>query len=286
MAFSWDDMRMFLGPEVNTAVSLAEGEDPMAALGNYAIGQGISYGVNSGADALHGATGDVDAATKQFADAGMVSPGATDSLGNVSQEQLYNDAINIPTTAQFPQQPTIANSGLPDSGIVGQGGQVKLDNNALNSTIPQQGIDITNSQPTGVQLNDNAYQSINTPSGATNPLPDYQFDGYTDSGSPSVDTPKEAPGTFLGLEGKDYTKMGMQGVMAAGLSSLKPTQAVQSKAQVGEGITKGKVMQPQGGMQGVNSMVAPDPRLNSMQMTQAQGLLNPFQRDRYRRGQY
>ena len=37
---------------------------------------------------------------------------------------------------------------------------------------------------------------------------------------------------------------------------------------------------------GVNSMVQPDPRLNSMQMTQAQGLISPFQRDRFRRGQY
>ena len=213
---------------------------------------------------------------------GNVLDSGADALGNATTDQLYNDAVNIPTKQAYP--PSLESSGLQDSGVAGQA-NIKLGNDALNPTIPQQGIDITNSQPTGVQLNDNAYQSINTPSGATNPLPDYQFDGYTDSGSPSVDTPKEAPGTFLGLEGKDYTKMGMQGVMAAGLSSLKPTQTVQSKAQVGEGITKGKVMQPQGGMQGVNSMVAPDPRLNSMQMTQAQGLISPFQQDiRRRRG--
>ena len=29
----------------------------------------------------------------------------------------------------------------------------------------------------------------------------------------------ETPGTFLGLEGKDYTKMGMQGVLAAGVGA-------------------------------------------------------------------
>ena len=80
--------------------------------------------------------------------------------------------------------------------------------------------------------------------------------------------------------------MGMQGVMAAGVGALKPTQQVQSPAPAGPGITKGTVVQPQGGMQGVNSMVAPDPRLNSMQMTQAQGLISPFQQDMRRRRGY
>ena len=43
--------------------------------------------------------------------------GATDALGNVPQEQLYSDAVNIPTKTQYPQ-PSITNSGLQDSGIV------------------------------------------------------------------------------------------------------------------------------------------------------------------------
>ena len=52
-------------------------------------------------------------------------------------------------------------------------------------------------------------------------------------------------------------------------------------------MTKGNpIPMPQGGMQGVNSMVTPVQPLNSMQMTQAQGLISPFQRDRMRRGQY
>ena len=47
-------------------------------------------------------------------------------------------------------------------------------------------------------------------------------------------------------------------------------------------MTKGNpIPMPQGGMQGVNSMVKPVQPLNSMQMTQAQGLISPFQRDRY-----
>jgi len=284
MAFGID-WKMFLSPEMKATFDVASGEKSVdEALVDYGTGQALSFGVNSGADALHGATDNVDAATQQFADAGMVSPKQTDALGNVSQEQLYNDAINIPTTQQYPQQPTIANSGLQDSGIVGQGGQVKLGDNALNPTIPKQGIDITNSQPTGVQYDDNAYQSINTPVGES---PYYGIDGYTDSGLPPVDTPEEAPGTFLGLEGKDYTKMGMQGVLAAGVSAAQPTPVQPSKAPAGPGMTKGSpIPMPQGGMQGVNSMVNPVQPLNSMQMTQAQGLISPFQRDRYRRGQY
>ena len=284
MAFGID-WKMFLSPEMKATFDVASGEKSVdEALVDYGTGQALSFGVNSGADALHGATDNVDAATQQFADAGMVSPGQTDALGNASQEQLYNDAINIPTTPQYPQQPTIANSGLQDSGIVGQGGQVKLGDNALNPTIPKQGIDITNSQPTGVQYDDNAYQSINTPVGES---PYYGIDGYTDSGLPPVETPEEAPGTFLGLEGKDYTKMGMQGVLAAGVSAAQPTPVQPSKAPAGPGMTKGSpIPMPQGGMQGVNSMVNPVQPLNSMQMTQAQGLISPFQRDRYRRGQY
>lgn len=207
-----------------------------------------------------------------------------DALGNATTDQLYNDAVNIPTTQAYP--PSLDSSGLQDSGISGQA-NIKLDNDALNSTIPQQGIDITNSQPTGVQLNNNAYQSIDTPSGATNPLPDYGFEGYNgyngDVTSPANKTVEE-PGTFLGLEGKDYTKMGMQGVLAAGVGAMQPTPVQPSKAPVGPGMTKGSPIQAQ--TPGVNSMVQPDPRLNSMQMTQAQGLISPFQRDRFRRGQY
>ena len=37
-------------------------------------------------------------------------------------------------------------------------------------------------------------------------------------------------------------------------------------------------MQPQGGMQGVNSMTQP---VNSMQMTQAQGLISPFSKETF-----
>ena len=227
-------MRMFLPPEVNAAVSVAEGEDPMAVMGNYAIGQGINYGVNSGADALQGATEGVDAATNN------VNPA------------LESKPVAAPTEVAGP---------MPQAEMAGPMPQVK-------EAFPN---DTSMSNQANIQLNNNT-------------IPGPQFEGYGGPTTSPANLPEpEAPGTFLGLEGKDYTKMGMQGVMAAGVSALKPTQQVQSAAPAGPGITKGTVMQPQGGMQGVNSMTQP---VNSMQMTQAQGLISPFQQDMRRRRGY
>ena len=77
--------------------------------------------------------------------------------------------------------------------------------------------------------------------------------------------------------------MGMQGVLAAGVGAASRPPIQPSKAPAGPGMTKGNQI-PQGGAVGVNSMV--NPVQTPMQMTQVQGLLNPFERDRYRRGQY
>ena len=193
---------------------------------DYGTGELFDLGVNSSVDALHGATDNVDAATQQFAEAGYVNPALQ------SKPEMVGP------------QPSIASSGLPESGVAGQA-NIELKDNALNSP---------------------------------------QVQGYPTTSPANLPEP-EAPGTFLGLEGKDYTKMGMQGVLAAGVG-MASQPPVQSKVPAPPGITKGKVMQPQGGMQGVNSMVAPDPRLNSMQMTQVQGLISPFQQDMRRRRGY
>ena len=224
------DWKMFLTPEMRAGVGVLEGEDPMKVAGNYATGQLMSNGVDSlgGTDALG------NSQEKLFNDAG--------------KEQLLNDAIPNPldTQAITPEAPTISNSGLPDKGIVGQGGDIPVN-------------DLLNPQGQGLQLGKDA---LNNPLDTVTP---------------------EAPGTFLGLEGKDYTKMGMQGVLAAGVGAASRPPIQPSKAPAGPGMTKGNQI-PQGGAVGVNSMV--NPVQTPMQMTQVQGLLNPFERDRYRRGQY
>ena len=244
------DWKMFLSPEMRAGVDVATGEKSIdeAAL-NYATGQAISGGVNS--------------------------LGGTDALGN-SQEKLFNDA----------GQEQLFNEAIPN----------QLDGSQFQ--IEPQDVNI---QPEAIpsSYNDAIYNPLSTPDVAnsqaispamdkaiTNPALDINTVGLNESGIGGQGK-IETPGTFLGLEGKDYTKMGMQGVLAAGVSAAQPTPIQPSKAPAGPGMTKGNPIPiPQGGMQGVNSMVTPVQPLNSMQMTQAQGLISPFQRDRMRRGQY
>ena len=212
-----------LTAEANAAVDVASGQKSVdEALTDYGTSYISGNLLDSGADALHGATDNVDAATQSFNPALETQPEMVGPMPQVKEA--------------FPNDTSMSNQA-------------------------------------NIQLNNNT-------------IPGPQFEGYGGPTTSPANLPEpEAPGTFLGLEGKDYTKMGMQGVMAAGAQALKPTQTVQSAAPAGPGITKGTIVQPQGGMQGVNSMVAPDPRLNSMQMTQAQGLISPFQQDiRRRRG--
>ena len=212
-----------LTAEANAAVDVASGQKSIDEAGtDYLTSQFAGNLLDSGADALSGATDNVDAATQSFNPALETQPEMAGPMPQVKEA--------------FPNDTSMSNQA-------------------------------------NITLKDNA-------------IPGPQFEGYNGDVTSPANKTVEEPGTFLGLEGKDYTKMGMQGVMAAGAQALKPTQTVQSAAPAGPGITKGTIVQPQGGMQGVNSMVAPDPRLNSMQMTQAQGLISPFQQDMRRRRGY
>jgi hypothetical protein len=237
----FDFIKMFLPPEANAAIGVANGEDPKTVLAQYGVSK-LSSMPNS----------DATAATEQFKQAGLPSPGLE-----------VNPEIAAPTTEI--SAPTlnegytpIDTMGRPDYGV------------AVNQDFPND----TNFATTQTSMYDNA---INKPMDNFQGLPE---SGIAGQGEIAI----EEPETFLGLEGKDYTKMGMQGVLAAGVSAAQPTPIQPSKAPVGPGMTKGSPIQAQA--PGVNSMVQPDPRVNSMQMTQAQGLISPFQRDRYRRGQY
>jgi len=251
------DFRMFLSPEARAGLDVVEGEKGLDEIAtSYATGKIMSNGVDSlgGTDALapqEQLFNDVDVANQL----GESIPNPMDNMDIPADLQSpskmpYDNITKQPGMYENAINNPIDNfGGLPESGIAGQGGEI----------------------PTGVQLDNNAL---------TNPMDNFGGLNSTTLGGVA----EEEPGTFLGLEGKDYTKMGMQGVLAAGVSAMKPTQVQPSKAPVGPGMTRGNPIQAPA--QGVNSMVQPDPRLNSMQMTQAQGLISPFQRDRYRRGQY
>jgi len=147
------------------------------------------------------------------------------------------------------------------------------DTLSLNKAIPNN-HSIGNSA--NIQIPDSAIQS---PPNAEAPFS--MYDGATTS-SANLPTPED-PATFLGLEGKDFTKMGVQAGLGLGANALmnpsqdKPITHAQNNNRVGKPIN------PQGNLMGVNSMTTP---VNSMQMTQAQGLISPFQKDIYRRRGY
>jgi len=260
------DWKMFLTPEMRAGVDVATGEK---SIDEAALNYGMNYAGGELMSSMGGATGNVDAATEQFAQQGLAPP---DALGNSQQklfndvgtEQLLDDAIPNPLGPQgYNMQPEAIPSSYNDA-IYNPLSTPNVGNNqaispAMDAAIPNQ----LNSQNTGYDFN-----SV----------------GLNESGIGGQGE-IETPGTFLGLEGKDYTKMGMQGVLAAGVGAASQPPIQPSKAPAGPGMTKGNPI-PQGGAVGVNSMVKPVQPLNSMQMTQAQGLISPFQRDRMRRGQY
>ena len=254
------DWKMFLTPEMRAGVDVATGEK---SIDEAALNYGMNYAGGELMSSMGGATGNVDAATEQFAQQGLAPP---DALGNSQQklfndvgtEQLLDDAIPNPLG---PQNVNIQPEAIPSS-----------YNDAIYN--PLRTPDVANSQAISPAMD----------KAISNPALDINTVGLNESGIGGQGE-IQTPGTFLGLEGKDYTKMGMQGVLAAGVNAAQPTPIQPSKAPVGPGMTKGNPI-PQGGAVGVNSMVNPVQPLNSMQMTQAQGLISPFQRDRMRRGQY
>ena len=238
----WEDLKMFLGPEANAAIGVAEGKDPGEVLGQYALSHGMSE-----LSSMPGA--EVSATTEQFAQNGLKSPGL-----QLDQTALQGPQLDPYKPAALTPPPEMAGP-MPEQ--------------TVSQAFPN---DTSLSNSANIKLGDNA---------VTSP----QFDGYQGPTTSPANLPKpEEPGTFLGLEGKDYTKMGMQGVMAAGVGAMQPQPIKASTAPAGPGITKGSPIQAPA--QGVNSMGQVDPRVNSMQMTQAQGLISPFQQDMRRRRGY
>ena len=110
------------------------------------------------------------------------------------------------------------------------------------------------------------------------------YDGLTTS--PANIT--EDPSTFLGLEGKDYAKMGVGAGLNAAVGMAMQPPTPQKPTPPPTPNRPGAYQAPQQS-QGMAQTLAVNSNQNPngfQPMTQAQGLISPFQRDRYRRGQY
>ena len=110
------------------------------------------------------------------------------------------------------------------------------------------------------------------------------YDGLTTS--PANIT--EDPSTFFGLEGKDYAKMGVgAGLNAAvGMAMQPPTPEQPAPPPTPNRPAAYQAPQQSQGMAQTLAVNSNQNPAGFQPMTQAQGLISPFQRDRYRRGQY
>ena len=110
------------------------------------------------------------------------------------------------------------------------------------------------------------------------------YDGLTTS--PANIT--EDPSTFLGLEGKDYAKMGVGAGLNAAVGMAMQPPTPQKPTPPPSPNRPGAYQAPQQS-QGMAQTLAVNSNQNPngfQPMTQAQGLLNPFQADMYRRRGY
>ena len=110
------------------------------------------------------------------------------------------------------------------------------------------------------------------------------YDGLTTS--PANIT--EDPSTFLGLEGKDYAKMGVGAGLNAAVGMAMQPPTPQKPTPPPTPNRPGAYQAPQQS-QGMAQTLAVNSNQNPARfkpMTQAEGLLNPFQADMYRRRGY
>ena len=110
------------------------------------------------------------------------------------------------------------------------------------------------------------------------------YDGLTTS--PANIT--EDPSTFLGLEGKDYAKMGVGAGLNAAVGMAMQPPTPQKPTPPPTPNRPGAYQAPQQS-QGMAQTLAVNSNQNPngfQPMSQAQGLLNPFQADMYRRRGY
>ena len=186
------------------------------------------------------------------------------------QQQVGGDGIKLATGQMSVEE--AAKKGITNSLT----GGMEVPGTELNAAL--------SSQPDLLGKIDSGIAGQGTIEIPTNTEAITSYDGLTTS--PANIT--EDPSTFLGLEGKDYAKMGVgAGLNAAVGMAMKPPTP-QKPTPPPTPNRPGAYQAPQQS-QGMAQTLAVNSNANPsgyQPMTQAQGLLNPFQADMYRRRGY
>ena len=186
------------------------------------------------------------------------------------KNQVGGDGIKLATGQMSPEE------AVQKAAMKSLTGGMEVPGTDLNATLSSQ-PDLLGKMDSGIA----GQGTINIP---TDTEAITSYDGLTTS--PANIT--EEPSTFLGLEGKDYAKMGIgAGLNAAvGMAMQPPTPQKPTPPPTPNKVGAYQAPPQSQGMAqtlAVNSNANPS---GYQPMTQMQGLLNPFERDRYRRGQY
>ena len=187
------------------------------------------------------------------------------------QQQVGGDGIKLATGQMSPEE------AAQKAAMKSLTGGMEVPGTDLNATLSSQ-PDLLGRIDSGIT----GQGTIQIPNSTEAITP---YEGLTTS---PANITEEAPGTFLGLEGKDYAKMGVGAGLNAAVGMAMQPPAPQKPTPPPTPNRPGAYQAPQQS-QGMAQTLAVNSNANPAgytPMTQAEGLLNPFQRDRYRRGQY
>ena len=187
------------------------------------------------------------------------------------QQQVGGDGIKLATGQMSPEE------AAQKAAMKSLTGGMEVPGTDLNATLSSQ-PDLLGKMESGIT----GQGTIQIPNSTEAITP---YEGLTTS---PANITEEAPGTFLGLEGKDYAKMGVGAGLNAAVGMAMQPPAPQKPTPPPTPNRPGAYQAPQQS-QGMAQTLAVNSNANPAgytPMTQAEGLLNPFQRDMYRRGQY
>jgi len=197
---------------------------------------------------------------------GQVLTGQKSLEDGIKDEAMKQLTANMPIPG-LDSAPTDVAANAPDFSVPIE------DTLSLNKAIPNN-HSIGNAGNINIPENTSAITST-----------DDIYNGLTTS---AANVTEEAPGTFMGLEGKDYAKMGVGAGLNAAVGMAMQPPTPQKPTPPPTPNRPGAYQAPQQS-QGMAQTLAVNSNQNPngfKPMTQAEGLLNPFQADMYRRRGY